>query len=247
MKLQGKTAFITGGTSGIGLATANLFEQEGANVTIIGRREELISAYNSNSSDKAFGLVADVSEQESIKDAINKTVSDFGNIDIVFINAGIANTRLFTEVDRPFYDTMWDINFAGTYFTIQRILPFLNEGASIVLNTSIAGVKGVPGMSIYGPTKAAMRSLARTLASELSDKKIRVNAVSPGPIETPIWGKMDLPEEGLEFKKQVSDAIPLGRMGTSEEVARVVLFLASSESSFVNGIELPVDGGMAQV
>ena len=150
--------------------------------------------------------------------------------------------------DRAYYDSMMNINFAGTYFTIQAALPYLNDGASIILNTSVSNVKGMPGLSVYAATKAAMRSLVRTLSMELAPRQIRINAMSPGPIETPVWGKMDLSEEQANgFKEQVKTMVPLGRMGTSDEIAKAVLFLASDDSSYVNGIELPVDGGMAQV
>jgi len=248
MRLENKVAFITGGNSGMGLETAKLFEKEGAKVTIIGRRQEAIDAYNQDASENTVGLVADVSNPEKVEETIINAADKFGKIDILFINAGIAKPRPFEMADRAYYDSMWDVNFAGAYFTIQAALPHLNDGASIILNTSVSNVKGMPGLSVYGATKAAMRSLVRTLSAELSPRQIRVNAMSPGPVETPVWGKMDLTEEQANgFKEQVKTMVPLGRMGTSEEIAKAVLFLASDDASFVNGIELPVDGGMAQV
>ena len=248
MKLQDKLAFITGGNSGMGLATARLFEKEGAKVAIVGRREEAVQAFNDSSSENSVAYLADVQNQVEIKSALEQSHQKFGKIDVLFLNAGIAKPRPFDLSDKDYYQEMWDVNFGGTYFTIQAALPFLNDGASIILNTSVSNVKGMPGLSVYAATKAAMRSLVRTLTMELAPRQIRINAMSPGPIETPVWGKMDLsPEQAEGFKTQVKSMIPLGRMGSSEEIAKAVLFLASDDSSFVNGIELPVDGGMAQV
>lgn len=248
MKLQNKVAFITGGNSGMGLATAQLFEKEGAKVAIVGRRAEAIQEFNASSTENALGFLADVQNIEQVKSALEHTTSKFGKIDILFLNAGIAKPRPFEMTDKEYYQQMWDVNFGGTYFTIQAALPYLNDGASIILNTSVSNVKGMPGLSVYAATKAAMRSLVRTLTMELAPRQIRINAMSPGPIETPVWGKMDLSEEQANgFKAQVKTMVPLGRMGTSEEIAKAVLFLGSEDSSFVNGIELPVDGGMAQV
>ena len=248
MRLQNKVALITGGNSGMGLETAKLFEREGAKVIIIGRRQEAIEAFNQQASNNAHGLVADVSDPSAMQRAIIEATERFGKIDILFINAGIAKPRPFELADRAYYDAMMDVNFGGAYFNIQACLPYLNNGASIILNTSVSNVKGMPGLSVYAATKAAMRSLVRTLATELADRGIRVNAMSPGPVETPVWGKMDLTEEQANgFKEQVKTMVPLGRMGTSEEIAKAVLFLASDDASYVNGIELPVDGGMAQV
>lgn len=248
MRLKDKVAFITGGNSGMGLESAKLFEREGAKVTIVGRRQEAIDDYNSNSSNNTLGIVADVSDEAKVQTALTEATEKFGKIDVLFINAGIAKPRPFEMADREYYDSMMDVNFAGTYFTIKSALPHLNDGASIILNTSVSNVKGMPGLSVYAATKAAMRSLVRTLSVELAPRKIRVNAMSPGPIETPVWGKMDLTEEQANgFKEQVKTMVPLGRMGTSEEIAKAVLFLASDDASYVNGVELPVDGGMAQV
>ncbi len=248
MRLENKVAFITGGNSGMGLETANLFEREGSKVTVIGRREEAIDEYNSLASENALGIVADVSDEEQVQRALIQATDKFGKIDVLFLNAGIAKPRPFEFANREYYDSMMNVNFAGTYFTIKAALPLLNDGASIILNTSVSNVKGMPGLSVYAATKAAMRSLVRTLSMELAPRKIRVNAMSPGPIETPVWGKMDLTEEQANgFKEQVKTMVPLGRMGTSEEIAKAVLFLASDDASYVNGVELPVDGGMAQV
>ncbi|HAS40477.1 MAG TPA: hypothetical protein DCS93_08360 [Microscillaceae bacterium] len=248
MRLKNKVAFITGGNSGMGLETAKLFEQEGAKVAIVGRRQEAIETFNAQASTNTYGWVADVASQDQTQQALSQANEKFGKIDILFINAGIAKPRPFEMADRAYYDAMWDVNFAGAYFTIQAALPYLKNDASIILNTSVSNTKGMPGLSVYAATKAAMRSLVRTLTIELAPRKIRVNAMSPGPIETPVWGKMDLTEEQASgFKEQVKTMVPLGRMGTSQEIAKAVLFLASDDSSYVNGVELPVDGGMAQV
>lgn len=248
MKLQNKVAFITGGNSGMGLTTAQLFEKEGAKVAIVGRRAEAIEQFNAAASENSIGYLADVQNVEQIQAALAQTTEKFGKIDVLFLNAGIAKPRPFEMADKDYYQQMWDVNFGGTYFTIQAALPFLNDGASIILNTSVSNVKGMPGLSVYAATKAAMRSLVRTLTMELAPRQIRINAMSPGPIETPVWGKMDLTEEQAQgFKEQVKSMIPLGRMGKSAEIASAVLFLASDDASFVNGVELPVDGGMAQV
>ncbi len=248
MKLQDKVAFITGGNSGMGLATAQLFEKEGAKVAIVGKRSEAIEKFNSSASENLIGYLADVRNVEQIQSALAKTTGKFGKVDVLFLNAGIAKPRPFEMTDKDYYQQMWDVNFGGTYFTIQAALPYLNDGASIILNTSVSNVKGMSGLSVYAATKAAMRSLVRTLTIELAPRKIRINAMSPGPIETPVWGKMDLTEEQANgFKEQVKSMIPLGRMGRSEEIATAVLFLASDDAAFVNGVELPVDGGMAQV
>ena len=248
MKLANKIAFITGGNSGMGLATAQLFEKEGAKVAIVGRRQDAIREFNTSTSENSTGFVADVQNSDAIKNALQQTVNKYGKIDTLFLNAGVAKPRPFEMADKDYYQEMWDVNFGGAYFTIQTALPFLNDGASIILNTSVSNVKGMPGLSVYAATKAAMRSLVRTLTMELAPRQIRVNAMSPGPIETPIWGKMDLTEEQAGgFQKQVKTMVPLGRLGRSEEIAKAVLFLASDDASYVNGVELPVDGGMAQV
>ena len=243
MKLQNKVAFITGGNSGMGLATAQLFEREGAKVAVVGKRAEAIATFNATTSENAIGYLADVQNVEQIKSALAQTTQEFGKIDVLFLNAGIAKPRPFEMADKDYYQQMWDVNFGGTYFSIQAALPFLNDGASIILNTSVSNVKGMPGLSVYAATKAALRSLVRTLTMELAHRQIRINAMSPGPIETPVWGKMDLTEEQANgFKEQVKTMVPLGRMGTSDEIAKAVLFLASDDASYVNGIELPVDG-----
>lgn len=247
-KLTGKVALITGGNSGIGLASAKLFLQEGAKVVITSRRQEAVDEYNEQASENSFAVLADASKPEQ-NEQVFKTVSEkFGKIDILFLNAGIGKPAPINLMPQELYDSQWDTNFRGPFFTTQTALEYLNDNASIIYNTSIANVKGMPGMSVYAATKAGLRSLVRTLTVELAERGIRVNAISPGPVETPIWGKMEIPEEAQkDFADKVLQQIPLGRMGRAEEIAKSALFLASDDSSYVTGIELPVDGGMAQV
>ena len=247
-RLSGKVALITGGNSGMGLATAQLFVREGANVVITARRQEAVEEYNDNAPEKTFAILADASNPEENKGVFEMISAKFGKIDILFLNAGIGLPAPIDQMPGELYDEQWDTNFRGPYFTTQTSLPYLNDGASIIYNTSITNVKGMPGMSVYAATKAALRSLVRTLTVELAGRKIRVNAISPGPIETPIWGKMNLPEEAVkEFGANILQQVPLGRMGQADEVANAVLFLGSNDSSYITGIELPVDGGLAQV
>ena len=247
-RLENKVAFITGGNSGMGLATAHQFANQGAKVAITARRNEAVDEFNKNANGSSIALLADVTDHGATKNALNTTVDKYGKIDVLFLNAGIGRARPIEATDMDVYQKQWDTNFGGVYFTIQSALPYLNDGSSIIINTSVSNVKGMPGMSVYAATKAGLRSLTRTLTAELASRQIRVNAISPGPIETPIWGKMDIPAEAAaEFGKQVKSMVPLGRLGKPNEIAHAVVFLASDEASYVNGIELAVDGGMAQV
>ena len=247
-KLSGKVALITGGNSGIGLASAKLFLQEGAKVAITARRQEAVDEYNAQADESTFAVLADASKPEDNQEVFKLVAEKFGKIDILFLNAGIGKPAPINVMPETLYDAQWDTNFKGPFFTTQAALEYLNDNASIIYNTSIANVKGMPGMSVYAATKAGLRSLVRTLTVELAERGIRVNALSPGPVETPIWNKMDIPEEAQkEFGTQILQQVPLGRMGRPEEIAKSALFLASDDSSYVTGIELPVDGGMAQV
>ncbi|MCG8307263.1 MAG: SDR family oxidoreductase [Cytophagales bacterium] len=247
-KLSGKVALITGGNSGIGLASAKLFVAEGARVVITARRQEAVDEYNRSAPENTFAVLADASKPVENQKVFEQVAGRFGKIDILFLNAGIGKPAPVKIMPEDLYDSLWDTNFRGPFFTTQAALEHLNDHASIIYNTSIANVKGMPGMSVYAATKAGLRSLVRTLTVELAERGIRVNAISPGPVETPIWGKMDIPEEAKEdFGAQVLKQVPLGRMGKPEEIANAALFLASDDSSYVNGIELPVDGGMSQV
>ena len=247
-RLENKVAFITGGNSGMGLVTARQFELQGAKVAISARRQEAVDQFNADSNGNSIAFLADVTNVVATKEALEQTVQKFGKIDILFLNAGIGKPRPIEATSPEDYKNQWDTNFGGVYFTVQSALDLLNDSASIIINTSVANVKGMAGMSVYSATKAGLRSLARTLTVELAPRGIRVNAIAPGPIETPIWGKMEIPEEAVkEFGESVKTMVPLGRLGKSIEIAHAVVFLASDEASYITGIELPVDGGMAQV
>ena len=247
-KLENKVAVITGGNSGIGLSTAKLFQAEGARVVITGRRQDVIDSAIKEIGGDSIGFKSDTSKLDDIAALYEKVKEQFGKIDILFLNAGIAKFGPFTSVDEATFDEMVNINFKGLFFNVQKALPLLNEGASVILTTSIADQKGFPDTSVYSATKAAVRSLARTLSAELADKKIRVNAIAPGPIDTPIFEKLGAPEEAVEeIKGGFESMVPMKRMGSPDEIAGAALFLASDDSSFVLGVELVVDGGVAQL
>lgn len=247
-KLEGKTVVITGGSSGIGLATAQQFVQEGAHVFITGRRQEELDRAVKELGTKVTAVQGDVSnlaDLDRLYDAVNKSGR---KIDVVFANAGIGDFQPLGSITEETYDQTFGVNVKGLVFTIQKALPLMNDGGSIILNASIAGTKGVEAFSVYSATKAAVRSFARTWTTDLKSRHIRVNAISPGPIDTPIFNALGLSEaETNEVKAVFAAGVPLGRMGRPEEVAKAALFLASNDSSFVTGIELTVDGGMAQV
>jgi NAD(P)-dependent dehydrogenase (short-subunit alcohol dehydrogenase family) len=241
-RLAGKTAVITGGTEGIGLATAKLFVEEGAYAFITGRRQkeldEAVQAIGGN----VTGVQGDISQLADL-DRLYETVSEVkGRIDIVFANAGVGEFVPFDAVTEEHFDKLFNINVRGTLFTVQKALPLLKDGSSIILNGSVASVKGTAGFGVYAASKAAIRSFVRTWTSDLKDRRIRANVVSPGPINTPL-----LSRQSAEVIARIASTIPMGRMGKPEEVAKVALFLASDDSSFVTGIELFVDGGRAQV
>ena len=240
-KLEGKTAVITGGTEGIGLATAKLFVREGAYVFITGRRQkeldEAVKAIGSNIS----VVQGDVAKLADL-DRLYETVKGKGRIDIVFANAGIVEIATLKEVTEKNFDKIFNINVKGTLFTVQKALPLLNDGGSIILMGSVASAKGTPGWSVYGASKAAIRNFVRGWTVELKDRRIRSNVLSPGPIETPLAAAQ--PQDAIA---SIVSTIPMGRMGEPDEVAKAALFLASDDSSFVTGIELFVDGGRAQI
>jgi NAD(P)-dependent dehydrogenase (short-subunit alcohol dehydrogenase family) len=247
-KLAGKIALVTGGNSGIGLATAQRFIAEGAFVFITGRRQAELDAAVQTLGSQAFGIQGDVSNLADLDRAIATIKEQKGRIDMLFANAGIAEFAALDAVTEVQYDRQFDINVKGTFFTVQKALPLLPDGAAIVLMASIVGSKGFESNSVYSATKAAIRSLARTLTSDLKARKIRVNAVSPGPIETPALNNvLDSPEQVAQFKAQMTSVVPMGRIGEADEIAKAVVFLASDDSSYVTGVELFVDGGMAQV
>jgi NAD(P)-dependent dehydrogenase (short-subunit alcohol dehydrogenase family) len=241
-KLRGKVAVITGGTEGIGLATAKLFVKEGAYVFITGRRQqqldEAVKAIGSNVS----GVQGDVAKLDDL-DHLYETVANVkGRIDIVFANAGVGEFVPFGDVTEEHFDKLFNINVRGTVFTVQKALPLLNDAGSIILNGSVASVKGTPAFGVYAASKAAIRSLVRTWTSDLKERRIRSNVVSPGPINTPLASR-----QPAEVIARIVSTIPMGRMGEPDEIAKAALFLASDDSSFVTGIELFVDGGRAQV
>jgi NAD(P)-dependent dehydrogenase (short-subunit alcohol dehydrogenase family) len=247
-RLEGKVAVVTGGNSGIGLATAKRFQEEGAKVAIAGRSKKTLDEAVKTIGNGVVALQADVAKLSDVERLYKEVSQKLGKIDVLFVNAGVAKFVPLAETPESVYDEQFDINIKGAYFTIQKALPFLNDGASIILNTSVAGIKGTPGASAYSATKAALRSLARTAAAELAERGIRVNTVAPGPIETPIFGRTGLPKEAMEgFLKDVLTKIPLKRIGQPEEVAGAVAFLASKDASYITGVELNVDGGMGQV
>ena len=247
-RLEGKTALITGGTTGIGRATAELFIQEGARVAITGQNVERVAEAAAALGHGTIGLRADASSASDMAEVARRLQAEFGKLDVVFANAGIAKPRPLTDVDEAHIDEQIAVNVKGVIFTVQKLLPLLNKPASIVLTASTVAEQGTAGMSVYAATKAAVRSLARTLSAELSPQGVRVNVVSPGPIETPIFGKLGLPEEAVkEWAGQIESKIPLARFGQPSEVAKAVLFLASDDSSYVLGENLLVDGGMATI
>jgi NAD(P)-dependent dehydrogenase (short-subunit alcohol dehydrogenase family) len=241
-KLNGKVAVITGGTEGIGLATAKLFVKEGAYVFITGRRQkeldDAVKAIGSN----VTGVQGDVAKLPDL-DRLYETVAKVkGRIDVVLANAGVGEFVSFPKVTEEHFDKLFNINVKGALFTVQKALPLLKDGGSIILTGSVAGVKGTPAFGVYAATKAAIRSFVRTWTMDLKDRQIRANVVSPGPINTPLLNRV-----GPDMIEKIVSTIPMGRMGEPDEVAKAALFLASDDSSFVTGIELFVDGGRAQV
>jgi len=247
-KLDGKIALITGGNSGIGLATAKRFVNEGAYVFITGRRDsELTTAVKEIGRD-VTGVQGDVSNLSDLDRLFEQIKREKGKLDIVFANAGVAKYAHFGEISEELYDSIFDINVKGLLFTVQKALPLMPDGATIVLNASVVGSKGLPSNSVYSATKAAIRSFARTWTTDLKDRHIRVNAVSPGPIDTPGLSELLASSQvGEQRRKMISTSIPLGRIGNPDEIAKAVVFLASDDSSYVSGVELFVDGGFAQV
>ena len=247
-KLHGKIALITGGNSGIGLATAKRFVQEGAYVFITGRREAELAAAVKEIGKNVTAVQGDVSNLGDLDRLYAQIKKEKGKLDIVFANAGVAKYAPFGTITEEHYDSIFGINVKGLLFTVQKALPLMPDGASIILNASVVGSKGLAANSVYSATKAALRSFARTWTTDLKDRHIRVNAVSPGPIDTPgLNNLVGSSEAGQQRLKGLSSTVPLGRLGTPDEIAKAVVFLASDDSSFVTGTELFVDGGFAQV
>ena len=246
-KLQGKVAIVTGATSGMGLDTAKLFLEQGAKVVLTGRSDEKLKAIESQLQGDYLLVASEASSISDSKNLIAKTVEKFGNIDVLFLNAGIFRIEPVGHLTEEIYDEVHNVNVKGPLFTVQEANNNLNEGASIIFNTSITNVKGFAGMAAYASSKAALRSITRTLAAEYGPKGIRVNSLSPGPIDTPIYGKHNVEQEDInQMAASFPSMVPLGRFGEGKEVASAALFLASNDSSYITGIELPVDGGFAQ-
>jgi NAD(P)-dependent dehydrogenase (short-subunit alcohol dehydrogenase family) len=247
-QLQDKVAVITGGSSGIGLATAQRFVKEGAYVFITGRRQAELDKALALLGSNATAVQGDVSNAADLDRLYATVKSQKGRLDVLVANSGIVDPKSIDDVTDEHYDKTFDINAKGLLFTVKKALPLMSKGGSIVLMSSVASIKGIPGYGTYSATKAAIRSFARTWTVELKERGIRVNTLSPGPIDTPIIDGQATTKEGAdELRAMFSTLIPLGRMGRAEEVAAGVLFLASEESSFIAGIDLSVDGGMAQV
>lgn len=247
-KLEGKIALITGGNGGIGLATAKQFVNEGAYVYVTGRRASELAAAARTIGKSVAAIQGDVSNLDDLDRLFGQIKHEKGRLDIVFANAGIAEYAPLGTITEPLYDSIFDINVKGVLFTVQKALPLMPDGAAIILNASIVASKGLAANSVYSATKAAVRSFARTWTTDLKARRIRVNAVSPGTTDTP--GLSDLlasSQVGEERKKMISNAVPLGRFGTPDEIAKAVVFLASDDASYITGTELFVDGGFAQV
>ncbi len=247
-RLAGKVAVITGASTGMGLATAKRFVLEGMDhVFITGRRKDALDTAVAEIGEKSTGVPGDVADLNNL-DRLYESVKQTGRrLDVFFANAGIALQAPFEKVDEKFFDLHFNANVKGLFFSVQKALPFLNDGGSIILNASIAAAKGFPGISVYSATKAAVRSFARTWTNELRDRRIRVNAISPGHIDTPIFEGWQQGDALIKMKQELANNVPLGRMGDPDEIAKVVAFLASDEASYISGVELFVDGGVAQV
>jgi NAD(P)-dependent dehydrogenase (short-subunit alcohol dehydrogenase family) len=247
-RLAGKVAVITGGSTGMGLATAKRFVLEGADhVFVTGRRKDTLELAVAEIGENVTGVPGDVASLSDLN-RLYESVDGYGRkIDVIFANAGIAQLAPFASVDEKFYDLHFNANVKGLFFMVQKALPLLKDGASIILNGSIATIKGFPETSVYSATKAAVRSFARTWTNELRERRIRVNTISPGHIDTPIFDGWQKGEALKKLKEDLAKNVPLGRMGDPDEIAKAVSFLASDEASYITGIELFVDGGVAQI
>ncbi len=248
MKLNGKIALITGGNSGIGLATAKLFKAEGAKVIITARSAETFKAAKAELGTQFDVVQTDVSDTKQLTALYSHIHSTYGGLDILFANAGVALFRPTLESDEAFFDNQFDTNVRGLYFTVAKALPILKKGSKVVLNASVVAIKGMPGASVYAATKAAVRSLARSWTAEIPVENVRFNVLSPGPIETPIYGKMGMPAEQVAgFSDHMKSMVPAHRFGSAEEMAKVALFLSSDDSSYIAGADILADGGFGNV
>jgi NAD(P)-dependent dehydrogenase (short-subunit alcohol dehydrogenase family) len=243
-RLAGKIAVITGGSTGMGMATARRFVLEGADhIFITGRRMDALESAVAEIGEKATGVPGDVANLSDL-DRLYESVDGYGRkIDVVFANAGVSQQAAWGSVDEKFYDLHFNANVKGLFFTVQKALPLLKDGASVILNASIATIKGFPGISVYSATKAAVRSFARTWTNELRERHIRVNAISPGHIDTPIFESWQKGEALIQMKQELAKSVPLGRLGDPDEIAKAVAFLAPDEARYISGIELFVEGG----
>lgn len=241
-RLQNKTALITGGNSGIGFATAKEFLEQGANVIITGRSQAALDQAKKDLNGQVHTILSNTSSLSDVRALAKQVQQITPHLDVLFINAGVGKFAPIEAVTEEHYDEQFNINVKGAYFTIQELLPLFNDGGSIILNTSVSAHMGMATSSVYSATKAALLTLAKTLSSELLPRRIRVNAISPGPVTTPIYGKTGLPEE--ELKASVKSKVPLGRFGEPAEIAKIATFFASEDSTFVLGAELIADGGM---
>jgi NAD(P)-dependent dehydrogenase (short-subunit alcohol dehydrogenase family) len=248
-RLEGKVALVTGGNSGIGLATAKRFYEEGARVAISGRNQKTLDEAVKAIGKDVLAVKADVSVTGDLDKLFAAVTQKFGKIDVLFANAGIYKFAPLAATTAALYDELFDINAKGVYFTIQKAVPFFNDGGSIIINTSVASEIGVANGSVYAATKSALRSFTRSLAAELVERNIRVNAVSPGPTDTPAgFERTGLPKEAVdELVKSFVSQVPMKRIGQPAEIASAVAFLASSDASFMTGSEIAVDGGLGQI
>ena len=245
-RFEGKVAVVTGGNSGIGLGVAKAYAQEGAQVAITGRNEKTLERAAKEIGDGTLAIQADVGKVAQIEAAMKKIKERFGRIDALFVNAGVARFVPFDEVTEEFFDETVDINLKGVFFTVQKAIPLMPKGSAIVLNASINAHLGMPGTTVYGATKAAVVNMTKTLSADLLERGIRVNAISPGPIASALLARDGISQEKLqETKDWIQGQVPIKRFGTPEEIAAAVLYLTASESAFVLGAELIIDGGMS--
>jgi NAD(P)-dependent dehydrogenase (short-subunit alcohol dehydrogenase family) len=248
-RLANKTAVVTGGNSGIGFTTAQRFLEEGARVIITGRNAAALNeAVQKLGSDRVSAIQADAAKPAEMQAAYDQVKARFGSLDILFLNAGVAPVAPIEHTSEEMFDQLYDINVKGVFFGVQKALPLLKEGSSVIITSSTVNTKGMPNFVAYAGTKAAVRNFARGMSAELAPRGIRVNCVSPGPIGTPLWGKTGMTEEQTQQAgAQIAQAVPAGRFGTEREIADAVVFLASDESKYVVGADLYVDGGMGQI
>lgn len=247
-RYENKIALVTGGTTGIGLATAERLADEGATVIVTGRNPDTLQQAKDRLKGRAEVVASDASDPAAIEALVAKIEEDHGRIDLLFLNAGIAKFAPLTDAPLEDFDRMFAVNVRGPWLTLKVAARILANGASVVFNTSVVNVKGLAGATAYGATKAALRSIVRAAAVELAPRGIRVNAVSPGPIETPIYGKMGMPQAAIDdFAKSIASQVPLQRFGQADDIAAAVAFLGSAEAAYINAAELPVDGGFGSV